>query len=297
MKRSTLVQLGILVGLAIAAFFVLRRPGEISSSGVSDQVLVSFDSSAVDRIDLGSPTTHVSLQRDGGRWMLAAPLRYPADEPAVKALLEKAGHLQLGTVVSSNPEKQGLFQVDSTGTLVRIYERGSQKAAFIVGKPGSSFTDTFVRRENSHDVYLASGMLSYTFSKPVKEWRDKSIFKTDQATIRSVRFRYGDTTFALTNNDSLWNVDRDSASPSAVRGFLSALANFQTDDFVDSSVATLPKLRASLDIDGTQIRFYWRKDGNKYLVQTSQTPQLFEVQNWRASQILKKKKDFLATAV
>jgi len=294
MKRNTAILLGILVVLAIAAFFALRRPGEMSSSGVSGNSLVSFDSSAVDKIELRSPRDQITLERDGNTWKIVSPLRYPADEAAVKALLEKGGHIQLENVVSTNTQKQGLFQVDSTGTFVRIFQQGNEKAAFIIGKASSSYTETFVRKESSNDVYLATGVLSYTFSKPVKDWRDKYIYKNDQSSIREIGFRYGDTTFTLANNDSLWRVDGDSASFSAVRTFLGAIASFQTDDFVDSAVQTMPRLRATLDIDGTQIRFFWQKEGNKYLVQTSQTTQLFEVQNWRASQILKKKKDFMS---
>jgi hypothetical protein len=295
MKRSTTVQLGILLVLAIAAFFALRRQGETSSSGESGTPLVTFDSSAVDRIELGSARTMVTLQRDGNTWRIIAPIQYPADEAAVKAVLEKGRHIQLENVVSTNPQKQDVFQVDSTGTLVRIFQNGSEKAAFIVGKASSSYTETFVRKESSNDVYLASGVLTYAFNKPVKDWRDKSIYKADQGSIREVHFKYGDTTFTLANRDSLWRVDGDSASFATVRSFLGAIANFQTDDFIDTTVRTLPRLRATLDVDGTQIRFYYEKDGSKYLVQSSRSAQLFEVQNWRASQVLKKKKDFTVT--
>jgi len=294
MKRSLLIQIAIVVVLAVAAFFVLRQPGETSTSGVSDRMLVTFDSSTVDKVDIRSGTGSVTLQREGVQWMMVSPLRYPANEAAIKEALEKAGHIRLENVASSNPQKQSVYQVDSTGTLVRLYEGGKETAAFIVGKMGSSYTETFVRKEKSNDVYSASGTLGYVFSKPVKEWRNMEIFKADQAALRNIRFQYGDTTFALSNADSVWRVDRDSASPSAVRSFLAALSNFQADDFVDSTVSSIPKLTASIDADGVQLRFFREKEGTKYFVQSSQTTQLFEVLNWKVLQLLKKKKDFLA---
>jgi hypothetical protein len=295
MKRSTIIQLGIIVLLAVAVFFVLRRPGETSGTGLSGNVLVRFDSTSVDRLEIRSAKDSIALQKEGNSWMMVYPIRYRANESAVKAALEKSGHIQLENVVSDNPQKQGLFQVDSTGTLVRVFENGSEKTSFLIGKPSSSYAETYVRRAGSDDVYLAQGVLTYTFNRPVRDWRDKIIFKAEQENMHAIRFHYGDTTFALANVDSAWRVDNDSASPASVRSFLTALGNFQADDFIDTALPAMPRLTAMIDVDGVQIQFFPEKDAGKYVVRTSDSPQLFEVQNWRASQLLKKKKDFLAT--
>jgi hypothetical protein len=295
MKRSTIIQLGIIVLLAVAVFFVLRRPGETSGTGLSGNVLVRFDSTSVDRLEIRSAKDSIARQKEGNSWRMVYPIRYRANESAVKAALEKSGHIQLENVVSDNPQKQGLFQVDSTGTLVRVFENGSEKTSFLIGKPSSSYAETYVRRAGSDDVYLAQGVLTYTFNRPVRDWRDKIIFKAEQENMHAIRFHYGDTTFALANVDSAWRVDNDSASPASVRSFLTALGNFQADDFIDTALPAMPRLTAMIDVDGVQIQFFPEKDAGKYVVRTSDSPQLFEVQNWRASQLLKKKKDFLAT--
>ena len=262
MKRSTWILLGILVALGLITFLVLQRHGEISSSGSLGEKLVTYDSSAVDRLDISSSRQTAILAREGGRWMMKEPLSYPADEGFVNAAIGKGASLELKNLVSSNPQKQNLFQVDSTGTFVRVYERGSQKTAFWIGKTGPSYTETYVRRDGSNDVYLADGMFGYMFTKQPKDWRDKSIFKADPLTIPSVRFHYGDTTFALTRPDSVWLADQDSTVQSAVTGFLGTLANLQTDNFVDSAV-TLAKPNAVIEVGGVQLQFYFNKDANK----------------------------------
>jgi hypothetical protein len=292
MKRSTWILLGILVALGLITFLVLQRHGEISSSGSLGEKLVTYDSSAVDRLDISSSRQTAILAREGGRWMMKEPLSYPADEGFVNAAIGKGASLELKNLVSSNPQKQNLFQVDSTGTFVRVYERGSQKTAFWIGKTGPSYTETYVRRDGSNDVYLADGMFGYMFTKQPKDWRDKSIFKADPFTIPSVRFHYGDTTFALTRPDSVWLADQDSTVQSAVTGFLGTLANLQTDNFVDSAV-TLAKPNAVIEVGGVQLQFYFNKDANKYTVTTSMTSQVFEILPWRASQVLKRKRDFI----
>jgi len=297
MKRSIAILCAVLAVLAVAAYFLLRQPGEVSTSGSTGEMLATYDSSAVDKLEITSSTGVVTLAIEGGKWMILSPFRYSADQPSVATAVGKGNRIELKSVVSSNPQKQSLFQVDSAGTLVRVFEHGTQRAAFHVGKPGVSFTETYVRREASNDVYLADGLLTYMFVKAPKDWRDKAIFKTEQDRITSVRMHYRDTTFALQVRDSLWCVDEDAASQSAVRNFLGSLANLQTDEFIDTAVTGLSAPNAVIEVEGTQIRLYAGKDGGKYIVQSSSGPQWYEIQGWRAAQILKRKKDFLAGAL
>jgi hypothetical protein len=259
-------------------------------------MLVHYDSAAVDRMEIRSSSGTVTLAREAAKWMLTSPIHYRADDNMVATAIGKGNHIELKNLVSSNPQKQQLFQLDSTGTLAVIFSGGKEAAAFRIGKTSPSYTETYVRRENSDDVYLADGAFGYTFTRPVKDWRDKTIFKAEESAITSVAFRYGDTTFTLTRADSLWQVDGDSAVEPTVRSFLTALSNLQADDFIDSTLADLPPVTCELAVAGVTIRWHWNKDGNKYYVMTSQSPQLFEVQGWRAGQVLKKKKDFLPHA-
>jgi hypothetical protein len=296
MKPGYWILGAILLLLAVAAFLVLQRPGETSSEGSSGKVLVEYDSAAVDRIEIHSSHGAVTLGKEAGKWMLTAPLRYRADENSVTAAVGKGKSLDLGSLISTNPEKQELFQVDSAGTLVKVFERGTERAAFRVGKQSASWTETYVRLEGSNDVYATAGILSSIFARQAKDWRDKTIFKMERDEIKSVTFHYGDTVFTLSFTDSMWRVDGDSAVQTSVSTFLGAVSNFQTDEFVDSSVTKLPPLVATIDVEGTQIRFYHAKDAIKYYVQSSSSPQWFDVMQWRVSQILKRKKDFLPTA-
>jgi len=292
MKQTTWILVGALVVLAVITFFVLRQPGETSASESSGVMLVSYDSASVDKIEVTAPGTSVTLEKQGNGWMVTAPLRYRADQSVITAAVGKGKNIEVKNVVSSNPEKQHLFQVDSAGTLIQVYAGGSPVAAFRVGKPGPSYMETYVRKEGSNDVFLAEGMFTYVFSHPAKDWRDKSIYKSEPELIRSVTYKYGDTTFTLAMKDSLWRLNGDSVSQATVRSLLGSLANLQADDFVDSALSVAPKQVALVDVDGTQIRFCQGKTTGNYLVQTSQSPQWYEIQGWRANQVLKRKKDF-----
>ncbi len=299
MKSNSRILLGILGVLALAAFFVLRQPGEQSSETSAGEPLVTYDSSSVDKMEIISATGTVVFERQGGKWMITSPLRYAADEAAVTAAVGKGRDLKTTNLVSSNPAKQSTYSVDSASTLVNVYANNTRVASFRVGKPSSSWTETYVRQEGSTDVFSVEGVLNTTFAKQPNDWRDKTIFKTDQGKIGEVRITFAakagsnDTTFSLTKRDSLnWAIGADSTLYSNVSGFLSSLASFQADEFVDSTITVMPKISATVETQGTRLRLYKRDDG-KYYVQSSVSPQWFVIQEWKAGQILKRKKDFL----
>ena len=296
MTKNTWILTGVLAALVVVAYLVMQRPGESSAPESSGKMLVDFDSAAVDKIEIRSANGPASIEREGGVWMLTAPVHYRADDATVGSALSSGKRMEIRELVSSNPQKQGLFQVDSSGTIVRIFEHGAEKTAFWIGKPSPSYTETYVRREGSNDVYLATGMFSSTFSRRPSEWRDKTIFKTDQDAIGEVTLRFGDTAVVLSRQDSVWKIGDDVVKNDAVKSFTGALSNLQADDFVDSTVSAMPPLTVQIEAAGTQIRLYKTTAGDRYYVQTSATPQLFTVYSWRATQIVKRKKDFLGGA-
>lgn len=278
--------------LAIAVYFVSRQPGERSVSESTGGPLVTYDSASVDKMEIRSMTGTVTLERQGGKWMITSPIKYTADEATITSAVGKGKELNVTNLVSSNPAKQGIYSVDSTSTLVQVFTNNNPAASFRVGKPSSSYTETYVRKEGSNEVYSVTGVLTSTFAKGANDWRDKTIFKTDQNNIRSVKLQFGDTTFVLTKKDSVsWVIGNDSTVNSNVTAFLGSLANLQADEFVDSTISSMPKLTATLETQGTQIRIYRRSDGRHY-VQSSGSPQWFVIQEWKAGQLLKRKKDF-----
>jgi hypothetical protein len=228
--------------------------------------------------------------------MVVAPSRHRADANAVAIAVGRGRSIQVTGLVSTNPEKQSVFQVDSLGTRVRVFERGKEKAAFTIGKPGPVWTDTYVRREGATDVLVAQGPLSYVFAKSPKDWRDHTIFEADESTLTSLRFQYGDTTFTLQRQDSLWKLNGTTAAEGTVRGLLGYLTHLRTDDFIDTAYTPAAGPTALIDAGETQIRFYRDSATGKYAVQTSRDSQWFVIEGWKAQQVLKRRKDFLSTA-
>ncbi len=293
MKKKTLWLSLIFAGLLAAVYLIMNRPGEQSRLVGEGDLFFDFDSSTVTAVHITSKSDTIILERRGTEWFVGKPLSYKADQQQVHSLVGLLANLRLETVVSSNPEKQSMFQVDSTGTRISLFDGTTSVAGLIIGKVGNAVGETYVRADGSSDVALVQGSLTYIGSRPVRDWRDKTIIEVPKEQIQNVAYQYGDTTFTLTFRDSAWFVDDSPADPQVVNGVLASLAHFTAYDFVDMPPEPPPAIAAAISYNGVQVRFSHLENTELYLVQGSGSTQWYEVQKWRANQVLKRKKDFL----
>jgi hypothetical protein len=294
MKKNIYVLIGLFAVLLIIAFLVLQKPGEQSTSSSSIGLLFEIDSVSVDKIEVKSPSTSLAVEKRGTEWFITQPITYKANQGNICQIIHQIKNLEMKNTVSNKPEKYTIFNVDQTGTQITVYEKGTEKASFILGKMGTSYTESYSRKLNSDDVVLVEGAYSYSFNRPVKDWRDRSIFSMPRESIKEVQYQYGDTVFSLAFRDSIWFIGREKARRTAVDGILSALSNLQADDFVDSALS--PKITALIKVADLQLRFSFNKKINKYYVQTSNSPQWFVLEQWKANQILKRKREIAETS-
>jgi hypothetical protein len=291
MKKNTYILIGLFVCLLIIAFLVLQKPGERSANSASTGLMFTVDSLLVDKVEIKTSASSIALEKHGVEWFVTKPIDYKADQANIAQIIHQIKNLEVKSIVSSKPEKYSVFQVDQNGTQVMVYEKGVEKAAFVLGKMAASYSESYARRLKSDEVLLVEGASSYTFNRPIKDWRDKTILTTPKENIKEVQYQYGDTTFKITSSDSAWFVGKDKAQQSVVEGILSSISNLQADDFIDSTVS--PKVIAMMAYAGAQLRFSFNKPMNKYYVQSSNSPQWFVLEQWKANQILKRKKEIV----
>jgi len=293
MKRNTIALLAVFIVLIVVAYFTLERPGVRSVTVGEEKHLFQIDSAAVDRIGLHSPSVDVILAKRGSEWFLQKPIDYKADQASIGSFLQQVKDITVKATVSSNPEKHRLFEVDSTGLQVEIAERGIPKMSFVVGKTGNTYAETYLRESTSNNVLLVGASVSSIRSRPLKDWRDRSVAVVPKESIKDVAYQYGDTTFTLAFQDSAWRVGAELAQDWVVNSLLSSLSDLRADDFVDTVLRPEPKMVALVRYGGIELRFAQRKGEDKYYVQNSTSPQWYELETWHANQVLKRKKDLV----
>lgn len=137
------------------------------ASGLADSAAAAQDTAA--------PT--LPLERD-----------YPVDSAMFASMMEKLKTMKKDELISQNPDKQTLFEVDSVnGTLVQVWnDKGTLAGAFRIGKNGPGWSSHYVRLVGSNDVYSVQGSIKYSFPAETNRWRDRTIVKFARSAARSI---------------------------------------------------------------------------------------------------------------
>src|SRR5258708_18821347 len=169
MNRSTIFLVTLLLVLGAITYFLLPSENERETSYKPAAVSFSADSASVVKIDIQQKSKSITLENVGGKWSITSPIHYAADPAVVKQLVSGISNFKIGSLISSNPEKQNLFQVDSTGTKIVVTDRTGKASSMIVGKMGPSFSEVYIRLPETKDVYLGEGIDTWTLNNEVKD--------------------------------------------------------------------------------------------------------------------------------
>ncbi|MBM4166876.1 MAG: DUF4340 domain-containing protein [Ignavibacteria bacterium] len=314
MKKSNLLLIIAFVVLFAITLLYLMPRGEREATYSLDKVNIKFDSAAITKIEIkrNESDKSVSLELVDSKWKITSPINYLADASSAQRIIDGAAKFKISSLISNNPGKQKQFQVDdSSGTQVTITEKGGKSTTMILGKTGATYSEIYVRMQKSMDVYLAEGFDSYSLNKNVKDWRDRTIYKTERDSIKVITISsvakdekkktLTPEEFTMVKDSANWKIENDSVDMNNVNSLLGALSNFRCDDFVDSNItfseilgSVKVKSNSPAGIEETALMFYpMENDSMKYYVRTSSLSQVFQVSKWTVQNLIKKRSDFL----
>lgn len=252
--RTILVLLVALIVLAAAAWtFDWSRKRATQPSG--RPLFTDLATERIDRIRIApAEEDTVLLAKRDGSWFVESEGGYAAEPDKIEDILEQLPKFYADQVVSTNPENQSIFQVDSTGTRVWIWQDGRQIGDFIVGKPGSDLLSTYIRPAGSDRVLQVGAYLPSLFQGQ-KTWRQERIFSLDQEEIEA--YEYSSPTRGelrlVRNEEGAWMLEKPFEVPadgSRVPIPLGTFARLRTLDWAD----TLGPEEAGTAADTTWIR-------------------------------------------
>jgi hypothetical protein len=201
-----------LVGLA--AVYALLHLGGARQAG-PHPLFPAFKAGSAHKITLGGPGGGAVLEKQDGAWVVTSEASYPADADAVRKMLDAAAGFSKQDMISSNPEKQAAYQVDTTGVTVTIEDvQGKARAAFVIGKLGPDYQSTYVREASSANVILAPGYLGSVFSRGKQSWQDKRIFNYEPADLVEIGVTKPGLAMVLKRGgDGTWLVAQPDGAP------------------------------------------------------------------------------------
>ena len=296
MNKTTKLLIGLFVILAVVAYFMLPSGKERETSYKTSEINFSVDSAMVSKIEIQLPSRSVVIENTDGKWMITSPLRFPANASTVTQLISSLAKFRVGSLISSNPEKQNMFQVDSTGTKLSIAHRSGKPVSLVVGKMGPSYSEVYVRLPESNNVYLGEGLSTWMVNQELREWRDKTILTTNSDSIKEFSIEYKSKSFAFQRDSTRWMLGKDTVAAGEISSALSTLSNLHADDFIDSTFSSTTKplsVKIHTSEDVVLNFFPLPPDSAKYAVQTSRSPQAFVLSKWSVQQVKKPIERFL----
>jgi hypothetical protein len=308
MKKSLFILLGILVIFLIIYFLLVQKEKKIFSPGRTENFL-NMDSAAVDRIEFRRFESKLAFQKENQRWYMVAPDSNRADSDALERLVGWASHLEVGELISSNPEKQFEFQVDTlTGTGLYFFGGKDTLASLIIGKMSEDRLRGYLRKKNSYEVFLAEVEFVQIRQRSVDQWRDRAIFTLDAGQVKEIEWNLDGKKSKLIKEDSLYQVGRDpyqemwEADSQKAANYIQMLAYMKADALpFKSQIQELefdtgnPLLTLTLQ-DGSNVRLLVVKapgEDNKYFVKTDQEKSVFILREYNFDQLNKNIDDFL----
>lgn len=116
-----------------------------------------FDKEQVAKIEITAAAETTTLAKQDGEWVVTSLDNYPADAEGVEELLTKVGEFKNTQRVSTNPDKQVEFEVESTtGVETQLMDANDTLLAHLfVGKTTPGFLSSYVRVADTNDVYVA----------------------------------------------------------------------------------------------------------------------------------------------
>jgi hypothetical protein len=302
MKSSkTYLLLTVLVVLAIITYFVTSDRGERTATYKIDKQLFSSDSALVDKIEIFQNGKSITIAKTGMDWRITQPIDYPVYAQFIVTMLSNLKNYKLESKVSDNPENKDKFGFNDTNTAkITVYQGGQMLGTFLVGNASVGASQTYIKKADANEIYLADGFLRNNFVKTnLDEWRDKLIIAFPKNNINSIEVITPTDNYKMVQDSTMkYHIGKDTVSNPVCEGVLNILQNFNTQGFKDTTVGNDIKFDYVMKIGSSkpyEIDFWKNGEGTnpKYLLKITDNKQIFEVDENFVKNLFKSKKEML----
>ncbi len=286
MKNKNIYILGaVLIVLAFISYLVMRdTSGEKKTQKLSEK-LFAADSLSIDKLEIERNGKKVIMEKKAGLWNVTFPVLYAANQQFVGSALSNLKSYKLSSIVSANPGNKDFYGFNDTNyTKVSVYQGGSLAGIILVGNAAPGAAQTYLKKPDGNEVYLANEFLFNNFVKlDFAEWRDKAVISIPVGSIKSIDFDSGTEKYTVTKDTTMkFYVGNDTVSTAVFDGITAMLTNFTTQNFKDTTLAEDEKANYSARVSwsrDTEFKFfrYGDEESKKYLMKVSGVDQVFEV--------------------
>ena len=296
MKKSTYFWLGLSVLVLVVAYYIIHPTERKEESYQIPELKLALDITKLVKVEIERNKKSIRMERIHNVWKVTDPVNFVVDDEAIYRLLEGMAKFKLTGLVSSNPEKFGMFELGDNGTTLTVTYEDGAPTSVIVGKAGPTPNQSYVRTVNSNSVYLARGLSAIVVNRELRDWRQRTIYHADPDAIKYFKLESDSGNFVLRRDGKRWLVNRKVVSNRNINPVLNALSYIRAEDFIDTALVINSPRELHVEFVAPElVRFdIYGQGRGKYFLKTSFSPTIFVVSNAMV-QDLRKLADQLAT--
>ncbi|HMM66665.1 MAG TPA: DUF4340 domain-containing protein [Dokdonella sp.] len=259
MNKKSLVKLGVVTGVAVAAAFAINHSRQpVREFSARADALVEGLGEHVNDVSRLSLTTAnkqkaVELAHSDNGWKVASKGGYPADVGKLREFLLKVADASLIEQKTANKERYADLGVSdisepaAKGIEVEI-DGLAKPVVFIAGNFNAQAAGTYVRRSDEAQSWLAKGNLIP--DKNAADWLQKDLANIPSERIASVAITQPDgktlRVFKNAPDDAHYTIadlpkGREASSEFAANGLASVLADLRIDDVAPATEVAAPE--------------------------------------------------------
>jgi len=200
--------LKLILGLAVLVLaYVAVVYFDSSKSAPLNKQLITIDTSQVTRIVIQNNREQVNLSNTSGQWQVTLPSgkKVSATSSKVRALMNTLLNIQTDRLAAKDKAKWSNYQVDSTGTILKVFEGEHSTLDMVIGQLGAN---SYIRLAGETEVYASDNFKGLSTSETINHYRNNTFVKMPTDSIRSISFFYpGDSSFQVTNDQGQWLIE------------------------------------------------------------------------------------------
>lgn len=247
-------------------------------------------------IEITTKENHGIFEKKDTTWFILKPFTELADQEKIKTLIQDFVASKLVAPVSSNPEKQHLFGVDSSSGKIRFDDQ-----MYHIGNVGPDFKTTFVRQSGSDQVNIFSGLLGSNLTTNIDQFRYRQILNLKKKSVKSITFAGLTETFSFANDSLGWMMNGKLIPSDKTNPLDESLFSLKGETVIDSlKINDLKKFPNSLTVTLSadkeySVRFYKIPEKLSYFAVQDGTDRIYTVPEYMIDRFFKPSTYWLTT--
>lgn len=235
----------ILGGLGVAVYYQHKKDENLGTPAAKGDLAEIHVSDDIDKIDITNGSKgEVVLEKKGDKWEVTKPVDAPANQTNAKSLVDNIKDLKITDRAISNADADAKKTYELTpdkGVHLVVYKGPDKKLDATFGKSGGLGDAMMI--EGKPDIFLVKGYSSWMYTREVKDFRDREIFKIDDANVTTMEIDNKNGKFVFTKDDKDFTGGTFKGKPIAnldaqkVKNALNSVKDLTANDFGDGKTA------------------------------------------------------------